>query len=68
MSVSSLTNIAIARRTDELGVGPDGKPRTAAEPAQATGDDSATQGAATAALKSIATYIPTECSSLRCLA
>lgn len=60
MSVSSLTNVAIARRTDELGMGVDGKPATAAETAQATGDDPATQSAATAALKSIATYIPTE--------
>lgn len=60
MSISSLTNVAVARRTDELGRGPDGQPRTPAEAAQATADEPGTQSAATAALKSIATYIPTE--------
>jgi hypothetical protein len=60
MSISSLTNVAVARRTDELGKGPDGRPRTAAELAQATADDPSTQSAGTSALKSIATYIPTE--------
>lgn len=59
MSVSSLTNVAVARRTDDLGK-VDGKPRTPAEAAQATADPSETQSPATAALKAIATYIPTE--------
>lgn len=60
MSVSSLTNVAVARRTDNLGKAPDGTPRTPAEAAQATADDPATQSPATSALKAIATYIPTE--------
>jgi hypothetical protein len=60
MSISSLTNVAVARRTDDLGNGPDGTPRTPAEVAQATADAPTTQNAATSALRSIATYIPTE--------
>jgi hypothetical protein len=60
MSVSSLTNVAVARRTDDLGKDAGGKPRTAAEAAQATADLPATQSPSTAALMAIATYIPTE--------
>ncbi|MEX0754968.1 MAG: hypothetical protein WD556_07615 [Actinomycetota bacterium] len=59
MSVSAMTNVAVARRDDDLGK-VDDKPRTRSQTARATADDPRTASTATAALKSIATYIPTE--------
>jgi hypothetical protein len=58
VSISTMTNLAIQRRDDDLG----GRaaPRTLAEAAEATGGNAKTENLGTAALKSIATYIPTE--------
>jgi hypothetical protein len=59
MSISSMTNVAIARRTDDLGHG--GRvPRRVHETAAATGGKAETESAGSAALKAIVTYIPTE--------
>lgn len=58
MSVSSMTNIAVARRTDDLGIGK--IPKTPKEIARATGGNDRTESQLTAALKNIAGYIPTE--------
>src|ERR1035441_3398409 len=58
MSVSSMCNLAIARRNDELGTGT--VPRTTLQVAAATGGTADTENTITAALKSVATYIPTE--------
>jgi hypothetical protein len=59
MSISGMTNVAIARRDDDLGK-VDGRRRTPAEVGRATADSEATQSGATSALKAIVTYIPTE--------
>jgi hypothetical protein len=58
MSVSSMTNLAIARRSDDLGTAT--VPRTALQVTAATGGTADTENTITAALKSVATYIPTE--------
>jgi len=60
VSISAMTNVAVSRRTDDLGTGARGERRTARETAVSTADEPATQSPATAALKSIAAYIPTE--------
>jgi hypothetical protein len=53
-----MTNLAIARRDDALGAAT--VPRSTIQVAQATGGNPATESTASAALKNIATYIPTE--------
>lgn len=58
MSVSSMTDVAISRRTDDLGTGR--PPRTARELSEATAGKPETESALTAAAKAVATYIPTE--------
>src|SRR5688500_2235553 len=58
MSISSMTNVAISRRKDDLGKG--NKPRNAKETARETGEKPQTESAASAALKAIMTYVPTE--------
>lgn len=58
MSVSSMTNVAIARRTDTLGTGT--PPKTVRELSEATGGKSETDSTLSGALKAVATYIPTE--------
>lgn len=63
MSISSMTNVAISRRTDDLGRQEEGAakpPRTAIETAGATGSTEETENTGSAALKTIATFIPTE--------
>ncbi len=63
MSISSMTNVAIARRTDDLGrqvQGTPTPPRTVTEVAKATGSAEQTENPGSAALKAIVTYIPTE--------
>jgi hypothetical protein len=58
MSISSMTNVAFARRRD---VAPENEaPRTTEEIAAAKGDKPATQGGGTSTLAAIAAYIPTE--------
>ena len=57
MSISSMTNVAYRRRQDQQVAA---APATPAEVASSTSDATETQSAATAALTSIATYIPTE--------
>lgn len=57
MSITSMTNVAIARRTDFGGAT---VPKSVKEVAAATAERADTQSAGSAALKSIATYIPTE--------
>jgi hypothetical protein len=57
MSITSMTNVAIARRTDFGGAT---VPNSVNEVAAATAERADTQSAGSAALKSIATYIPTE--------
>jgi hypothetical protein len=57
VSISSMANVAIARRTD---FGGPLVPNTVGEVASATADRLDTQSAGSSALKSIATYIPTE--------
>jgi hypothetical protein len=58
MSISSMTDLAMLRRSDDLGVRP--LPRTLAATAAATGGKPEAENSGTAALKTIATYIPTE--------
>ena len=58
MSVSSMTNVAFARRRDVEPVGE--AMRTTGEIAQATAEAKATQNPVTTALSAIAAYIPTE--------
>lgn len=64
MSVSSMANVAVARREDDLGAkdaaGESTLPNTVELLAEATGGQRATETTASATLKSIATYIPTE--------
>jgi hypothetical protein len=64
MSVSSMANVAVARRDDELGqkdaTGEPSPPTTVTALAQATGGTARTETTASATLQSIATYIPTE--------
>ena len=58
VSVSSMTDVAISRRTDDLGTG---RPlRTARELSEATAGKPETESALTAAAKAVATYILTE--------
>ncbi len=58
MSVSSMTDVAISRRTDDLGKGR--PPKTAREISEATAGKPETDSTLTAAIKAVATYIPTE--------
>lgn len=64
MSVSSMANVAVARRDDDLGqkdeAGDPAPPTTMAKLAEATGGTARTETTASATLQSIATYIPTE--------
>jgi hypothetical protein len=64
MSVSSMANVAVARRDDDLGqkdeAGDPAPPTTATQLAEATGGTAKTETTASATLSSIATYIPTE--------
>lgn len=58
MSISSMTNVALARRDDDLGSS--ASPITLRGIAVASGSGPRTETGLTAALKAIATYIPTE--------
>jgi hypothetical protein len=58
VSVSSMTNVAISRRTDSLGSG--GIPRSIADTMEAAAPKAETESTGSAALKAIVTYIPTE--------
>jgi hypothetical protein len=64
MSVSSMANVAVARRDDDLGqkdeAGDPAPPNTVSALAEATGGTAKTETTASATLQSIATYIPTE--------
>jgi hypothetical protein len=64
MSVSSMANVAVARRDDELGQkdedGQPAVPNTQAQMAAATGGTPETETMVSGTLKAVATYIPTE--------
>jgi len=60
MSISSMTNVAIARRGDDLGVGDRPVLRSIADTSAAAAPKPDTESVGSAALKAIVTYIPTE--------
>lgn len=60
MSISSMTNVAVGRRNDDLGVGAGDVPRGVDATSRAAAPKPEAESVGSTALKAIATYIPTE--------